>query len=40
MDVQIDEAQSHGMTILEYAPSCRGAEMFKSLAHEIVSIRN
>ncbi|MCA9770895.1 MAG: ParA family protein [Myxococcales bacterium] len=34
-DVKIDEAQSHGRTIWEYAPRSRGAEMFADLAREI-----
>ncbi|OGP84813.1 MAG: chromosome partitioning protein [Deltaproteobacteria bacterium RBG_13_65_10] len=34
-DVKIDEAQSHGKTIWEYAPTSRGAEMFTRLAMEV-----
>jgi chromosome partitioning protein len=34
-DVKIDEAQSHGKTIWEYAPTSRGAEMFMRLAMEV-----
>lgn len=37
--VKIDEAQSQGLTIWEYAPSSRGAEMLQSLAEEIYQIR-
>ena len=35
-NVKIDEAQSHGQTIWEYAPKSRGAEMLRSLAEEVV----
>ena len=35
MNVSIDEAQSFGQTIWEYAPSSRGAKMLDSLAREI-----
>ena len=34
-DVKVDEAQSHGKTIWEYAPTSRAAEMFTRLAMEI-----
>jgi chromosome partitioning protein len=34
-NVKIDEAQSHGKTIWEYAPSSRGAEMLSAIAREI-----
>ena len=34
-DVKVDEAQSHGKTIWEYAPTSRGAEMFARLAMEM-----
>ena len=34
-DVKVDEAQSHGLTIWEYAPTSRGAEMFTRLAMEV-----
>jgi len=34
-DVKVDEAQSHGQTIWEYAPTSRGAEMFARLAMEL-----
>ncbi len=34
-NVKIDEAQSHGKTIWEYAPSSRGAEMLQQIASEI-----
>lgn len=36
-NVQIDEAQSHGETIWEYAPSSRGAEALEGIARELVS---
>lgn len=34
-NVKIDEAQSHGQTIWEYAPKSRGAEMLAAIAREI-----
>lgn len=34
-NVKIDEAQSHGKTIWEYAPSSRGAELLAAIAQEI-----
>ncbi len=34
-NVKIDEAQSHGLTIFEYAPDSAGADAFASLAKEI-----
>jgi chromosome partitioning protein len=34
-DVKVDEAQSHGQTIWEYAPTSRGAEMLARLAMEL-----
>jgi len=33
--VKIDEAQSHGMTIFEYAPGSRAARMLAALAEEL-----
>jgi chromosome partitioning protein len=36
-NVKIDEAQSHGKTIWEYASWSRGAHMLESLAKEIIS---
>lgn len=36
-NVQIDEAQSHGQTIWEYAPRSRGAEALEGIARELVS---
>jgi chromosome partitioning protein len=33
--VKVDEAQSHGQTIWEYAPKCRGAQMLAEIAAEI-----
>ncbi|HEY3449102.1 MAG TPA: ParA family protein [Myxococcales bacterium] len=35
-NVKIDEAQSHGRTIWEYAPQSRGAEMLEAIAKELV----
>lgn len=37
--VKIDEAQSQGLTIWEYAPKSKGAEMLASLSEEIYQIR-
>ena len=34
-NVKVDEAQSHGKTIWEYAPKSRGAEMLAAIAGEI-----
>ncbi|WP_163865415.1 ParA family protein [Myxococcus eversor] len=34
-DVKVDEAQSHGKTIFEYAPRSRGARMLAAIAAEI-----
>ncbi len=34
-NVKIDEAQSHGRTIWEHAPSSRGAQMLETIASEI-----
>ena len=34
-NVKIDEAQSHGKTIWEYAPSSRGAKMLQIISEEI-----
>ncbi len=34
-NVKIDEAQSHGQTIWEYAPWSRGAQMLQEIAEEI-----
>lgn len=36
-NVQIDEAQSYGKTIWEYAPASRGAEALEAIARELVS---
>ena len=33
--VKVDEAQSHGKSIWEYAPSSTGARMFAAIATEI-----
>jgi chromosome partitioning protein len=35
--VKIDEAQSHGLTIFEYAPSCAGAGALSSIAEELLA---
>ncbi len=35
-NVQIDEAQSHGRTIWEHAPSSRGAQLLRAIALEIL----
>ena len=34
-NVKVDEAQSHGQTIWEYAPKSRGAQMLAAIAAEI-----
>jgi len=36
-NVKIDEAQSHGRTIWEYAPSSKGAEMLEAIARELLN---
>jgi chromosome partitioning protein len=36
-NVKIDEAQSNGLTIWEYAPRSTGAEMFRELAREVLT---
>jgi chromosome partitioning protein len=36
-NVEIDEAQSHGQTIWEYAPSSRGARMLAAIAADIAN---
>ncbi len=35
-NVKIDEAQSHGRTIWEYAPTSKGAEMLAAIASELL----
>jgi chromosome partitioning protein len=35
--VKIDEAQSHGLTVFEYAPGSNGAHMLAALAEELMS---
>ncbi len=35
--VRIDEAQSHGRTIWEYAPSCRGAQMLEAIGKDLLA---
>lgn len=37
LNVKIDEAQSHGKTIWEYAPWSRGATMLQEIAEEVFS---
>ncbi len=37
MNVKIDEAQSHGKTIWEYAPWSRGAQMLQEIAEEVLA---
>ncbi len=34
-DVKIDEAQSHGKTVFDYAPRSRGAQMLTAIAEEV-----
>lgn len=36
-NVKIDEAQSHGKTIFEYAPKSKGAEMIAAIAEDILA---
>ncbi|MFL5318494.1 MAG: ParA family protein [Myxococcaceae bacterium] len=36
-NVKIDEAQSHGKTIWEYAPWSRGAQMLEAIAEEVIA---
>lgn len=36
-NVKIDEAQSHGKTVWEYAPWSRGAQMLETIAEEVFS---
>lgn len=35
-NVKLNEAQSHGKSILDYDPKCKGAEAYLSLAHEVI----
>ena len=35
LNVKIDEAQSHGQTIFEYAPKSKGAELLAEIAEEL-----
>jgi len=35
LNVKVDEAQSHGQTIFEYAPSSKGAELLAQIAEEL-----
>lgn len=39
LNVSIDEAQSHGKTIWEYAPWSRGATMLQQIAEEVERVR-
>lgn len=36
-NVKLDEAQSHGKTIWEYAPSCAGAKMLRAIGDELIA---
>ncbi len=36
-NVRLSEAPSYGKSILNYDPSCRGADAYKALAEEIIS---
>jgi len=36
-NVKLDEAQSHGKTIWEYAPSCAGAKMLRAIGDELLA---
>lgn len=38
-NVKIDEAQSHGQTVWEYAPSSRGARMLEEIAQAVQAAR-
>lgn len=40
MNVKIDEAQSHGQTIFEYAPKSRGAELLAQIAEDLYEAGN
>jgi chromosome partitioning protein len=35
LSVAIDEAQSHGQTVWEYAPRSRGAQMMRTVAEAV-----
>ncbi len=37
-DVKIDQAQSFGKTIFEFAPHSEGAKMISNIAHEVLSV--
>lgn len=39
-NVKIDEAQSHGQTIWDYAPWSRGAQMLEAIAEEVFAAGN
>ncbi len=34
-DVKVDEAQSHGRTVFDYAPTSKGAKMLATIAEEV-----
>jgi len=36
-NVKLDEAQSHGQTIWDYAPSCAGAKMLRAIGDELIA---
>lgn len=36
-NIKINEAQSHGKSIFDYDPSCKGAEAYESLAQELLT---
>jgi chromosome partitioning protein len=36
-NVRISEAPSHGMSVLEYDPTCRGASAYRELARELMA---
>ncbi len=38
LNIKINEAQSHGKTIFDYAPKCRGSFAYGNLAEEIVNM--
>lgn len=39
-NVKLNEAQSHGKTIFEYDPHCRGAQAYMGLANEVIQRGN
>jgi len=36
-NVRISEAPSHGKSVIEYYPSCRGAVAYRELAQELMA---